>query len=97
MGPQTSSRRFKTDIEDLDLDTSLIYHLRPVSFRWNVDGQDQQDVGLIAEEVNDLYPEFVPKDADGLPYSVSYDKLVLVYLNEIRKLREDVDYLLNFH
>ena len=69
--------------------------LRPVDFKWNAETlQDNQpDFGLIAEEVNECLPELVPKDSNGEPISVSYEKLSVLLLAEVKKMKEFNDYL----
>ena len=49
--------------------------------------------GLIAEEVVAVLPEIVPLDGEGLPYSVNYERLVVLLLAEMRKLRERITVL----
>jgi hypothetical protein len=88
MGPVTSSLRFKENITDIEVDTTNIYNLRPVSY--NYKNSTYRDFGLIAEEVNTFYPEIVPKDAEG-PYSVNYDRITVLLLSEIKKLKEQVN------
>ena len=51
---------------------------------------DVQDIGLIAEEVNEIYPELVNYDKEGKPYSVKYNGLSVVLLDEVKKLRKEV-------
>jgi hypothetical protein len=62
-----------------------------VKFKWDVEGQDHPDIGLIAEEVDLLYPGLVPKDEEGLPYSVSYDKLSLLLIEQLKVHKREID------
>ena len=91
MGPATSSRRFKKDITTLEFPTGNVYNLNPVSYTWKHDGV--RDFGLIAEEVVTQFPQLVPLDGEGLPYSVNYDKISVLLLEEIKKLRERIEQL----
>lgn len=91
LGMWASSRRFKDDITSLELDTSKIYNLRPVSFNWNKERGGERDFGLIAEEVEKLFPQMVVHDKDGKPFSVRYEQLSVLLLNEVTKLKAAID------
>jgi len=92
MGPVVSSRRFKDNIQALELDSSKVFDLRPVSYDWNLPQLKghMRDFGLIAEEVAEIFPELVPRDAGGLPCSVNYDRISVLLLEELRKVRDVV-------
>ena len=64
-----------------------VYKLRPVSFTWK--GNKQEDFGLIAEEVDEVIPKLVHYQ-DDKPESVAYDKLSVLLLLEITKLKEEI-------
>jgi hypothetical protein len=83
----SSSIRYKDTVLDLETDTTDIYNLRPVSFKWK--GNGQADFGLIAEEVDEVLPMLVHYDND-VPESVAYDKLSVLLLMEVKKLREEI-------
>jgi hypothetical protein len=85
MGTSTSSIKFKHDIADLGNVSEKIYDLRPVSFVYNEDETGSLQYGLIAEEVDEVLPAIVIKDQDGDIYSVRYDVLPVLLLNEIQK------------
>jgi hypothetical protein len=86
-GPQTSSLRFKTDIVPMDPEmSSAIYNLTPKMYKYIVDPTTPH-IGLIAEEVDLLFPDLVPKDQEGLPFSVSYDRITVLLLNEMKKMK----------
>ena len=87
----SSSRRYKDNIADLDINTENIYDLRPVSFDWKSNGKS--DFGYIAEEVHDILPELVVYDGDNLPEAVKYKQLSVLMLEELKKLREEVKIL----
>ena len=59
--------------------------LRPVTFRYKNDQQGIKQYGLIAEEVERVYPEMVVHDADGKVRSVRYSMLAPMLLNEVQK------------
>lgn len=94
-GYLSSSRRFKTDIEELD-DTSWLYDLVPVKYKYNesVQGADgNENYGLIAEDVFEIKPELVDLDEDELPVGVKYMDLIAPLINEIKKLKKEVETL----
>jgi len=84
----SSSRRYKTNIEDLPVDRSAVLQLRPVSFQWHETGQP--DVGLVAEEVEQLVPGLVIYDRDGRPDGVKYQKLAVYLLDVVRAQEERI-------
>lgn len=94
MGPVSSSRRFKTAITDTALDTRRVLELRPADFVWSSGNtKGQTDFGLIAEEVAVLFPQLVPKDAQGLPVGVAYDKVGVLLTDAVRQLTAEVEAL----
>ncbi len=83
-----SSRRFKDQIADMGDASSKVLELRPVTFFYKPqydDGTHTLQYGLIAEEVARVYPEMAVYDKDGQPYSVKYQLLALMLLNELQK------------
>jgi len=63
-----------------------IYKLRPVTFVYNNDEDAIMQYGLIAEEVDEVFPALVVRDSEGLPYTVRYHLLPQLLLNEVQKL-----------
>ena len=63
LGVMTSSARYKRDIHDIGPDSANLMKLRPVSFRYKDDPQAIKQYGLVAEEVEQLYPELVTPTA----------------------------------
>lgn|GEM_PF-2509136 len=95
IGYNGSSIRYKENVEDLP-DCSWIYDLRPVSFDWKDANRQKEEgggIGLIAEEVNEVYPKLVSLNKDGLPESVHYEWLGIPLLVEVKKLRDRVETL----
>ncbi|MBI4648331.1 MAG: tail fiber domain-containing protein [Bacteroidia bacterium] len=93
----TSSKRYKKDIEDLEINTSLIYYLHPVSFTGISD--NERHFGLIAEEVAEVIPELADyaEEKDVIPGSnsdklipdaVHYPLLSVLLLKEVQKHEE---------
>jgi hypothetical protein len=88
LGTLTSSRRFKEQIRDMGDSTSGLMKLRPVTFFYKPEydkGQRTLQYGLIAEEVAEVYPDLVAYEADGKPYTVKYQYLATMLLNEMQK------------
>jgi len=83
IAPQTSSLRFKENVELLNEDFQKILALEPKSFTYKDSGF--RGIGYTAEEVDELQlNDLVSYDADGKPLSINY-KLMPVYLLEIVK------------
>ena len=93
--PVSSSRRWKTNIHDIseDLNTANLYNLRPVTFipTEGHGNTDEMDIGFIAEEMNEQFPNMVPKDNMGEPASVKYSLLSVLTIEEMKKLKERLD------
>jgi hypothetical protein len=68
----------------MDATTQKIQALRPVTFHLKNDPQGTAQVGLIAEEVDKVYPELVIRDDDGKIQGVRYDELAPLLLNEVQ-------------
>jgi len=85
LGTMSSSRRFKTDIRPIEKASESILALKPVSFRYKVHKNATPQFGLIAEDVAQVNPDLVIYDADGKPYTVRYDQINAMLLNEFLK------------
>jgi uncharacterized coiled-coil protein SlyX len=85
LGTVSSSRRYKTDIKPINEASESILALKPVSFRYKVHHDSKPQFGLIAEEVADVNPNLVIYDADGKPYTVRYEAVNAMLLNEFLK------------
>ena len=85
LGTMSSSKRYKTDIRPMDKASESILALKPVSFRYNVHKDATPQYGLIAEQVAEVNPNLVIYDADGKPYTVRYDAVNAMLLNEFLK------------
>ena len=81
----SSSLRFKDNVTDLTLDSSKIYDLRPASFRWKESGLS--GFGLIAEEVNNVFPEMVTHSSDGQIEGVDYLAFTVLLLDQIQEIK----------
>src|SRR5271157_495999 len=88
LGTLTSSLRFKEQVRDMGDSTNALMKLRPVTFFYKPEyskGERTLQYGLIAEEVAKVYPELVAYDSDGQPYTVRYQYLAIMLLNEVQK------------
>ncbi len=94
LGTVTSSLRFKEDVEDMGEATQDLMKLRPVTFHYKApydDGSRLLQYGLIAEEVAKVYPTLVQYDAQGKPFTVRYQALNTMLLNELQKQHAQVE------
>jgi len=80
-----SSRRFKDSIKPMDQTSEAILSLRPVTFQYKSDTKGIVQFGLVAEEVAKVNPDLVVRDADGTVYSVRYEAVNAMLLNEFLK------------
>src|SRR5262249_29298711 len=85
VGTLPSSRRFKNDIKPMAEASEAILALKPVTFHYKDDNKRQPQFGLIAEEVADVDRNLVALDKEGKPFSVRYDKVNAMLLNEFLK------------
>ena len=97
--PVSSSIRWKENVTDIKekIDTTKIYDLRPVTFNPATGHGNPEElcIGLIAEEVDRILPNLVPKDDQGKPSSVRYSLLSVLLLEEIIKINKDLIELKN--
>jgi hypothetical protein len=89
----TSSRRFKTDIEPLEFDWSAYLRLQPVTYRQKSDPGGQRYEGLIAEDVDEVYPGVVQRDAEGDPFSIDYGRIGSPTIAAVQALKRENDEL----
>jgi hypothetical protein len=87
LGTLTSSRRFKDDIKPMGRVSEALFALEPVTFHYKkeIDPAGMQQFGLVAEEVEKINSELVVRDKEGKPYSVRYDQVNAMLLNEFLK------------
>jgi hypothetical protein len=90
LGTFTSSRRFKREIKPMDKVSEAILSLKPVTFHYKSDKTNTSQFGLIAEEVAQMNPELVIRDKEGKPYTVRYDAVNAMLLNEFLKEHDRV-------
>ena len=87
LGTATSSKRFKEGIKPMDKASKSLFELKPVTFRYKkeIDPAGTSQFGLVAEEVEKVNPDLVVCDKEGKPYSVRYDQVNAMLLNEFLK------------
>ena len=85
LGTAMSSERFKKDIKPMDKASESILALKPVTFRYKSDSKGEPRFGLIAEEVAKVSPDLVVRDRNGQIYSVRYEAVNAMLLNEFLK------------
>ena len=95
LGTVVSSVRYKEAILPMDKSSEAIHSLRPVTFRYKeeLDPEGIPQFGLVAEQVEKVNPDLVARDADGKPYSVRYEAVNAMLLNEFLKEHREVQEL----
>jgi len=93
LGTILSSARFKEAIKPMDTASEAILALKPVTFRYKqeLDPDGVPQFGLIAEEVEKVNPNLVARDEQGKPYTVRYEAVNAMLLNEFLKARHELD------
>lgn len=84
-----SSIRYKDNVKDMDDTSDRLMKLRPVTFTFKSDENKKVNYGLIAEEVQKIFPELAVIQG-GEPLSVKYHELPVLLLNELKKLEKRV-------
>jgi hypothetical protein len=87
LGVTPSSARFKQQIKPMEETSDVIYKLSPVTFRYKheLDPEGIPQFGLVAEQVEKVNPDLVARDDQGKPYTVRYDAVNAMLLNEFLK------------
>ena len=85
LGTASSSRRFKKEIKPMDQSSEAILGLKPVTFHYKSDSTGTPQFGLIAEEVAKVNRDLVVRDENGEIYTVRYDAVNAMLLNEFLK------------
>jgi len=88
-----SIARFKEAIKSMDNASEALFALKPVTFRYkkDIDPQRISQFGLVAEEVEAVNSDLVVRDKEGKPYTVRYDAVNAMLLNEFLKARRQID------
>jgi hypothetical protein len=93
LGTMSSSRRFKDEIKPMDQTSEAILALKPVTFHYKSDNKGTPQFGLIAEEVAEINPDLVVRDENGEIYTVRYDAVNAMLLNEFLKQHRKMEAL----
>ena len=93
LGTMSSARRFKHNIKLMDQTSEAILALKPVMFHYKSDNTNTPQFGLIAEEVAEVNPDLVVRDESGEIYTVRYDAVNAMLLNEFLKEHRKVEEL----
>jgi hypothetical protein len=93
LGTITSSARFKDEIQPMDKASEALFALKPVAFRYkkDIDPARTPQLGLVAEDVEKVNPDLIVRDKEGKPYSVRYEQVNAMLLNEFLKEHKTVN------
>jgi hypothetical protein len=91
LGTTISSARFKEAIKPMDKASEAILSLQPVTFRYKdeLDPEGIPQFGLVAEQVEKVDPDLVARDEQGKPFTVRYEAVNAMLLNEFLKERDE--------
>jgi len=95
LGTAPSSQRFKDEIRPMDKASEAILALKPVSFRYKkeIDAERTPQFGLVAEDVEKVNPDLVVRDGEAKVYTVRYEAVNAMLLNEFLKEHRTVQEL----
>src|SRR5207248_3696505 len=95
LGVASSSQRFKDQIKPMEKTSEAVLALRPVTFRYKpeIDPERAPQFGLVAEEVEKINPALVTRDAQGKVFTVRYEAVNAMLLNEFLKEHRTVQEL----
>jgi hypothetical protein len=97
-GPSPSDKKLKENIKELQNCLEKIDKLSPVSFDWNILANEEfdkqgSDIGLIAQEVEEIFPEIVG-DNKGFK-ALDYVKLTVLLISAVKELKQQIEQLKN--
>jgi hypothetical protein len=95
LGVAPSSERFKAEIMPMNKASEAVLALKPVTFRYKkeVDPSGIPQFGLVAEQVAKVNPALVDRDGKGEIYTVRYEAVNAMLLNEFLKEHQKVEKL----
>ncbi len=93
LGTMTSSARYKDEIKPMGKVSEDLFAITPVSFRYKkeIDPAGTSQLGLVAEDVEKVNPDLVVRDKEEKPYSVRYDQINAMLLNEFLKEHRKIE------
>ena len=93
LGTLSSSGRFKKDVKPMDKASEALLALKPVTFHYKTDKTNRPEFGLIAEEVAKINSDLAVRDESGEIYTVRYEAVNAMLLNEFLKEHGEVQEL----
>jgi hypothetical protein len=93
LGTMPCSQRFKDNIRPMGKLSEVLFALEPVTFHYKkeLDPVGGSQFGLVAEQVEKVDPDLVVRDTNGKPYTVRYDQVNAMLLNEFLKEHKQVE------
>ena len=93
LGTITSSARYKEAIKPMGSASEAVLALQPVKFHYKkeLDPKGIPQFGLVAEQVEKVNPDLVARDGEGKPYTVRYEAVNAMLLNEFLKEHRKVE------
>jgi hypothetical protein len=88
---ETSTGKLKENIEPYTTNIEDFLKLQPISFTWKDTGN--KDVGLLAEDVYNIFPEFVSKDNSEEIAGINYSKLSTIFINVLKYQQSQIEVL----
>jgi hypothetical protein len=88
---ENSSLRYKENIEPIKYGLEKVIQMRGVTYNKKDNGV--KELGVIAEEINEILPEVVLKNDEGEVDSVSYGRLTAVLIEAIKELKVEIEEL----
>ena len=88
---ETSAKRCKKHIRPLDSQLAKVKQLKPVNFSWKKD--NSEDIGFIAEDINEIYPDLVSWEENGEIHGVKYTKLTSILVKALQEQQLQIDEL----
>ncbi|MBY0316882.1 MAG: tail fiber domain-containing protein, partial [Bdellovibrionales bacterium] len=85
----SSLKKFKTEIEPLEVGLDFLMLLNPVTYR--LKGTNTHEMGFIAEDMYALDPRFAVISTDGNLAGVKYDKITSLLTKSVQELRHEKD------
>ena len=89
----TSDHRLKTDFEDLYFDWESFMKLQPLSYRYKADAADNKRIGMVAQEVEKIYPEVINYLEDEDTYLMDYSAFGVIAIKAIQEQQQQIEAL----
>ena len=90
-----SDRRFKTDIKPLNSSLGSVKKLRPSTYEMKSADNQQREMGFVAQEVQDYFPELVYENMDDITgesfYTLNYNGIITVAVKAIQEQQEIIE------